>query len=56
MRANVAIDPELEMTNYFTASAKLEGDGSVYIGVEPSALMKQHIKDDAAIDQAKSAA
>ena len=50
MRANVAIDPEMEMTNYFTCSAKLEADGSVYIGVEPSALMKQHIKDDAAID------
>ena len=46
MRANVTTDPELELVNYFTAVAKLEGDGSVYIGIEPAALIKQHIKDD----------
>lgn len=51
MRGNVSIDPILQMENYFTATAKLEGDGSVYIGMEPSALMKQHIKGDAEIDQ-----
>lgn len=50
MRANASVDPQLELENYFTCTAKLEGDGSIYIGVEPSALMKQHIKDDAAID------
>ena len=50
MRANVAIDPELELTNYFNITAKLEADGSVYLGIEPSALIKQHVKDDAAID------
>ena len=51
MRANVANDPELEITGYATLTAKLEADNSVYIGVEPSALMKQHVKDDAAIDK-----
>ena len=51
MRANVSVDPVLEMENYFTATAKLEGDGSIYIGMEPSALMKQHIKDDSSIDK-----
>lgn len=46
MRSNVAIDPDLELPKYFTMTAKLEGDGSVYIGVQPSALIKQHIKED----------
>ena len=50
MRANVAIDPEMELTKFFTVTAKLEGDGSVYLGVEPSALLKQHVKDDSISD------
>lgn len=46
MRANVAIDPQLDIPNYCVLTGKLEGDGSVYIGAEPSALIKQHVKDD----------
>jgi hypothetical protein len=53
MRANVTQDPELEYPNYFTATAKLDGDGSVYVGIEPSAIMKQHVKDDSYIDKEK---
>ena len=55
MRANVSIDPQLELTNYFTITATLETDGSVYLGVEPSALMKQHVKDDSDIDSNQNA-
>lgn len=50
MRANVAQDPTLEYTDYFTATAKVDGDGSVYVGITPSALLKQHVKDDSMID------
>ena len=56
MRANVAQDPDLEFTDYFTATAKVDGDGSVYVGMTASALMKQHVKDDAFIDKKDSAA
>ena len=48
MKANVTIDPDMQFDRYFTMSAKLESDYSVYIGVVPSALMKQYVKDDAA--------
>ena len=49
MRANVAQDPTLEYTDYFTATAKVDGDGSVYVGITPRALLKQHVKDDSVI-------
>ena len=51
MRANVMNDPVLEFGNYATLTARQDGENSVYIGVEPSALMKQYVKDDAAIDK-----
>lgn len=48
MRANVTIDPVLNFPNYFVATAELNGDNEgIYVGFEPSALLKQHIKDDA---------
>lgn len=52
MRTNVTTDPVLEFTNYFTATAALNGE-SVYVGIEPSALLKQHVKDDSGIDANK---
>ena len=48
MRANVTIDPELEFTNYMTFKAELSGN-DVYIGITPSPLLKQFIKDDSSI-------
>lgn len=50
MKANVTQDPFLEFTDYFSATAEINGD-SVYISITPSALLKQHIKDDVASDE-----
>lgn len=50
MREMVSIDPVLVYDNYFTATAEMNGD-SVYIGIQPSALLKQHVKDDAKVDE-----
>lgn len=46
MRANVTVDPILEFPNLFTATAELNAD-QVYIGIEPSPLLRQYVKDDA---------
>lgn len=56
LRANVAIDPELEMSYYFSAVAKLEADGSVYIEAKPSNNLQQHIKDDKVLKSTEVAA
>lgn len=50
MRANVTKDPVLQVTDFFTMTAEINGD-SVYVGIEPSALLKQHVKDDSDIDK-----
>lgn len=49
MRANVNIDPKLELDDYFSANAEVDGE-KVYISVTPSAVMKQHVKDDASTE------
>jgi len=56
MAANVTIDPEMSFERYFTMVAKLNADNSVYIGIEPSALMKQYVKDDNMADGVKATA
>jgi len=48
MRGNVAVDPELEFTNYLSFKAELSGN-DVYIGITPSPLLKQFVKDDSSI-------
>ena len=50
MRANVTLDPVLQMDNYFTMTAEAVNDGSVYVGIEPSAILKQYVKDDVKTD------
>lgn len=50
MRANVTLDPVLVMDNFFTMTAEAVNDGSVYVGIEPSALLKQYVKDDVQTD------
>lgn len=50
MRANVTKDPILQITDFATLTSEINGD-SVYIGIEPSALLKQHVKDDSDIDK-----
>jgi hypothetical protein len=49
MRANVSIDPVLEFPGYFTMTSEISGN-SVYVGIEPSEQMKQHVKDDSEIE------
>lgn len=48
METNVAVDPELEFTNYLLFKAELSGN-EVYIGITPSPLLKQFVKDDSSI-------
>lgn len=50
MRANVNVDPKLELEDFFTATAEMEGD-KVYVGITPSAVLKQHVKDDASTEE-----
>ena len=49
LRANISIDPKLEMEDFFTATAEMDGD-KVYCSITPSAVLKQHVKDDASIE------
>ena len=49
MRANVNVDPKMELTDFFTAEAQLDGD-KIYVAITPSEVLKQHVKDDAAIE------
>ena len=51
LHANVAIDPAVEMDNFFIANAELDGD-KIYYSITPSAIIKQHVKEDAAIETA----
>ena len=48
MRSNVSIDPVLEFTNLFTMTGEIAGN-NVYIGIEPSEHLKQHVKDDTGV-------
>ena len=48
MRSNVSIDPVLEFTNLFTMTGEIAGN-NVYIGIEPSEHLKQHVKDDSGV-------
>lgn len=50
MRQNIKIDPQIELDEYFSAAAELEGD-KVYVSITPSAILKQHIKNDASIEE-----
>ena len=45
MKANVTIDPQLDITNYCVLTARADGN-DVAIGIEPDAKLKQHVKDD----------
>jgi hypothetical protein len=45
MKANVTIDPQLDITNYCVMTARADGT-DVAIGIEPDAKLKQHVKDD----------
>ena len=45
MKANVTIDPQLDITNYCVMTARADGT-DVSIGIEPDAKLKQHVKDD----------
>ena len=49
MRANVNVDPKVELPDFFTAEAQLDGD-KIYVAITPSEVLKQHVKDDAAIE------
>lgn len=51
MRQSLGTDPVLELENYFTMTAEANGE-KVYIGIEPSAILKQYVKDDAGIKEA----
>lgn len=50
MRANVTIDPVLEFADYFTMTAEMNNT-DVYVGIEPSATLKQFVKDDEKIEE-----
>ena len=51
MRASVNTDPKMELDGFFTAEAQLDGD-KIYVAITPSEILKQHVKDDAAIEAA----
>lgn len=51
LHANVSIDPAVELEDFFTATAEIDGD-KVYYSLTPSAIIKQHVKEDAAIETA----
>jgi hypothetical protein len=51
LHANVSIDPAVEMEDFFTATAEIDGD-KVYYSLTPSAIIKQHVKEDASIETA----
>ena len=44
MRANVNYDNKLNIVDYMVFTAELDGD--IYISCEPSAILKQYIKED----------
>lgn len=46
-------DPSLEMDNYFTMTAEPNGE-KIYIGIEPSPILKQYVKDDSEIEVNKT--
>lgn len=50
MRANVGIDPVIEIPEYFKVEASIE-DNAMHLKFTPSEVLKQHIKDDASITQ-----
>lgn len=52
MVQNIKIDPQIELEDYFTIRAELDGE-KVYCNITPSALLKQHVKDDASIESAE---
>ena len=45
MKANVTIDPQLDITNYCVMTARADGN-DVSIGIEVDPKLKQHVKDD----------
>lgn len=46
LKANVDIDPELELKDFFIARIDRGENDTYNISITPSALVKQHIKDD----------
>ena len=56
MQANMTEDNELNFEGYFTMTAKPDSDGKAYIGIVPSAQLKQLVKDDASIKENGAAA
>ena len=51
MRSNITIDPQLEITDIAVLTAAIADDNSVVIGIEPSALLKQYVKEDSNISE-----
>lgn len=54
LRANANTDPNLEFDDYFTATVETDGDKNYY-AITPAAVIKQYVKDDAAIEEAAAA-
>ena len=50
LRANIDVDPELELKDFFTATVQADGKENYY-AITPSATLKQYIKDDAALEE-----
>ena len=51
LRANSGTDPNLEFDDYFSATVETDGDKNYY-ALTPAAVIKQYVKDDAAIEEA----
>lgn len=49
MEANVNLDNQLSVNGYITFTAEVESGGKIYIACEPSAVIKQFMKDDNSI-------
>ena len=54
LEKNYKLDPQVVMDDFFTASAELDGE-KIYVAITPSAVLKQHIKDDASIETEQDA-
>nr|DAE82564.1 MAG TPA: hypothetical protein [Caudoviricetes sp.] len=50
LRANVDVDPELELKDFFIATVQADGKENYY-AITPSATLKQYVKDDAALEE-----
>ena len=49
LEMNISNDPSIELDEFFSATAELDGD-KIYVAITPSAILKQHIKDDASLE------